>query len=491
MRVKLVQFIVVMSVCGCGEVRLAESDLPERVEVLPGSVPTVTGVTDDSGAETKWPAPETDAGAESPAPEPDAGTESPARETCADIYSQDLLPTFEVEIAPAEWDAIREEFLTRDERLAAGLDPHPWHPIVFRYGSETRTDAMIRLRGRSSWEEAARYDADPKMQFAISFNEVRSDGRFHGLRKIVLDMPRTDKTFLRQRLALSYLRDLGLPAQCANNARLEINGEYYGLFTNLELIDKEFLERVFPGEEDGDLWKGGWELRTNESTSTGARRNALFAATTIDEVEALVDLEASVLEWAGEAMIPDADGYFAGTRNYQLYDHPSRGFVWVPSDVDQAFDYVPHDGDPVFWKYADHPAPHWTIVLRDRRWMDRYVDLLEMAWTEYRVHTLEDRIATWSAQIARAAEEDPRRPFSMDRHRSALEAMSAYLSKRAAFVREWIDCRRSGGSDPDGDGAIWCFDCAEGDPGAYPGAPEVCGNGRDESCDGYADDHCG
>ena len=86
------------------------------------------------------------------------------------------------------------------------------------------------------------------MQFVISFNEVDTDARFHGLRKLELDMPRTDPSYLRQRVALTYLRALGVPAQCANSGRLVINGAYYGLFTNMERPDVEFVQRLFPGQ---------------------------------------------------------------------------------------------------------------------------------------------------------------------------------------------------------------------------------------------------
>jgi len=37
----------------------------------------------------------------------------------------------------------------------------------------------------------------------------------------------------------------GLPSTCANSARLVVNGEYYGLYTNIEYYDHEWQERVF------------------------------------------------------------------------------------------------------------------------------------------------------------------------------------------------------------------------------------------------------
>ncbi|MCB9545572.1 MAG: putative metal-binding motif-containing protein [Myxococcales bacterium] len=47
------------------------------------------------------------------------------------------------------------------------------------------------------------------------------------------------------------------------------------------------------------------------------------------------------------------------------------------------------------------------------------------------------------------------------------------------------------GTDADGDGAEGCgTDCDDADPGAYPGATEICGDRVDQDCDGRADEGC-
>jgi hypothetical protein len=45
--------------------------------------------------------------------------------------------------------------------------------------------------------------------------------------------------------------------------------------------------------------------------------------------------------------------------------------------------------------------------------------------------------------------------------------------------------------DQDGDGSSTCDrDCDDDDPAVFPGQPEVCGDGRDNDCDGVADQYC-
>jgi hypothetical protein len=411
---------------------------------------------------------------------------------CPVIFTQDQLVDYHVTIAPAEWAAIQDEFRTRPERLAAGLDPTPYHPIGLRHDGRDIPDAMIRLKGNTSWDQALAFDDDPKLQFVISFNEIDKGGRFFGVRKIELDMPRTDHSYLRQRLALSVLRDTGVPAQCANHARLHINGDYYGLYTHLERLDKEFLQRHYPNAADGDLWKAGREIKTNEDTFSWARLDTFWKIEEdLTALEAIADLEESVREWAAEALMPHADGYYMGRPNFYLYDHPLRGFVWLPHDLDTAFDYVPPDTTPLFPRegggHTQNDRQHYIIVMNDTGWQDFYVDRLAEHHAGYLPEAIAARVDIWSEQLADAVDRDPRRPFSIGEHVVALDSLRSYPDARAGFLADWITCRSEGGADEDGDGVDYCYDCDDRNAAVKPGATEVC-NGIDDDCDGLIDE---
>lgn len=429
----------------------------------------------------------------SPLDRPDDLPEDDLVDTCAPIFSQDLLPEYRIEISGEHLAQLEDEFLNRAEREEDGLDHNPYHPITFHYDGEVIDDAMIRLKGQSSWWEAITYDDNPKMQFVISFNEIDPDGRFQGMRKIELDMPRSDASFMRQRLALYALRSLGLEAQCANNARLVINGEYYGLFTNLERLDKEFLQRHFGDLDEGNLWKGGREIETNEESFSWERLSAFWDATTIEEVERLVDLEASIREWSAEAVIPHGDGYYNGRANYFLYDHPTRGFVWLAHDLDAAYDYLPADESPMFPDCTGrnaHDRQHYAIVMADDDWRQFYVESLRSVLSEYDPRQMEARVWDWSAQIADSAAEDPMKPFSNAQHDLAVQTLKDYPARRAEEVALWLDCLESGGPDSDGDGFEYCRDCDDFDSNAFPGNAEIC-NGIDDNCDARIDEPAG
>jgi spore coat protein CotH len=416
---------------------------------------------------------------------------------CGAMFQQSVFPEYHITISDTEWAAMEDEFLNREERQQQGLDIHPYHPVELRMviGGEEETPGvptMLRLKGASSWLQTIQLDENPKMQFVIAFNEADPAGRFHGVRKIDLDMPRIDQTFLHQRVALSYMREVGLPAQCANNARVYINGEYYGLYANVERLDKEFIQRNFGKDnDDGDLWEAGREIKTNEETFTWDRIDAFWAIPAMGDLEPLADVDAAMNEWASEVVIGDADGYYNGRANFYLYDHPSRGFVWIPNDLDAALDpdFLKHDATPIFpeciarWEADWH---HFILAMNDPEYTERYVDAIREMRARYDVATVVGRIDQYAAQIAEAAAEDPRAPFDIVAHEIAVSRMRDYASMRASYVDAWLDCRDNGGADEDGDGHDMCHDCNDLDASIHPGAEETC-DLVDNDCNGHTD----
>ena len=317
-----------------------------------------------------------------------------------------------------------------------------YRPVEFSYDGET-VDAMVRLKGNWSW-------SCEKYQFVISFNEVDPAGRFHGLRKIMLDAPWYDRTLLHERLAFPLFAALGLPYSCVNSARVMLNGAYYGLYSNVERIDQEYLERNFE-ESEGNLYQGGSELKTNEAANDTTNRDALFAATTVEELDALMDLDQAVAEWAAEAMIPAMDNYWAGVEiNYYLYDHPSRGFVYLPYDLDISFgDSAYGDGslvwpdtlssDPITY---EHPGwlkePLLQIVLADPTWCERFVEELGNARAAYSPEGMAAQLAEWDAQIADAVAQDQHKTFSTADHDAAVAELQEFFAARAEVVDAWL-----------------------------------------------------
>lgn len=240
-----------------------------------------------------WRSPDQPAPDPAPDPTPDAYPRA-----CHEIYDPELLPTFSLEIEPAELQALNEE-------RPLGIENQ--HPATFRYEGEVHA-VMVRNRGQMT-------DCGEKLELAISFNMPDPEHRFRGLKRINLD--HGNCRVLRERLALDFAREqVGLRAKCANNARLDINGEYYGLYVNIEHVNRDFLKRNFD-DNDGNLYKGR-EKKTNEEDPDTSDWDEVRNVETVEELEALMDLNEAVRFLALEAVIPARDNYWCCDRNFYL-----------------------------------------------------------------------------------------------------------------------------------------------------------------------------
>ena len=187
-----------------------------------------------------------------------------AQSGCADLFDPGVLQTYSIDISADEFAKMDAEFHDVQAVLAA-MPRETYHPVTFHFGSETVGDAAVRLKGQSSWVETVMFDPNPKMQLVIAFDQFDPHGRFHGVDKIHLDMPRSDWSFLNERLANTWFREIGLMAPCSNSARLNVNGAYYGLYAAEESKDATLVSKFFPGNAGGDLFKGGVIAETNKA----------------------------------------------------------------------------------------------------------------------------------------------------------------------------------------------------------------------------------
>jgi len=361
---------------------------------------------------------------------------------CPDIYDQDVIPVFEVEISQDVWDQIVYEYQHWRELEEQGLPIKNYYPLLsFRYEDEVIDDAMIRLKGspESSWDNT-------KMQFKISFNEFDPGHRFHGLRKLNLDAPINDPTMLRERLGMALFQDIGVPAACVNHARLVINGEYYGLFVNIENVDKEFIQRNFGNDDEGNLYKYT-RLETNEEIGDTSDMDQFMNDPDISTLEEIVDLEEAILEWACEAVIPQMDGFFVGGINYYMYNHPKRGFIFIPHDMDYCFEVGDFNADLITYEvgWGLGKPQQFLTVIADPEWYLKYLDAVDTALLAYDVETLHSRLDLWAQQIADSIDEDPNKNFTTEEHIDQVQTLRTFIEDRAYFVALWLNCKRGEG----------------------------------------------
>ena len=150
------------------------------------------------------------------------------------------------------------------------------------------------------------------------------------------------------------------------------------------------------------------------------------------------------------------DSYWAGVEiNYYLYDHPTRGFLWFPYDMDMTLlvgvlnsskstitigssDNV-IKADPFTYQNT-----HWLkerlvkVVLSDAHWCGRFIEELKAARVVYDAISMSAQIDTWESQIADAGATDPHKNFTTTDHTNAVMTLKSNMVQRLAFIDSWL-----------------------------------------------------
>ena len=256
----------------------------------------------------------------------------------------------------------------------------------------------FRLRGntsRVSW----------KKSFKVSFNTFEQGRKYRGLEKLNLNGEHNDPSIIRAKLGWDLFQAVGVPASRASHVKLFINGDYYGLYINVEHVDEQFLMSRF-GNDDGNLYKclypadltylgpdpaayrsgRAYELKLKENDDEGYADLAHFVDVlnnTPDPVfpeaiEAIFNVNGFLRILAVDVALGSWDDYWYLKNNFYLYHNPETGrFEFIPYDYDNTFgiDWFGIDWgtrDVYAWGHPFEDRPLVRRILAVREYRNRF-----------------------------------------------------------------------------------------------------------------------
>lgn len=277
----------------------------------------------------------------------------------ADIYDPALITQVNITFAEENWADLLADFKENSDgqRLTAQLQVNG-----VEYDS-----VGIRYKGNSSYNAVYR-KGDHKLPFNIKIDHIVDDQELPGgYDKIKLSNGFRDPSFVREVLGYEIARTY-MPASRANFAQVYVNGEYLGVYTSVESVDKQFLEGRF-GEKDGVLVKCDpvWGAKTPEGCLAGDKSNLaylgpdsacykglyemksdrgwkqLIELTRIlahepDSLEEILDIDQTLWWLAFNNVLVNLDSYQgAFCHNYYLYQDEAGVFHPIIWDLNLAF----------------------------------------------------------------------------------------------------------------------------------------------------------
>lgn len=154
-------------------------------------------------------------------------------QSAADLFNTQVLQRLDIDLHTADWSKLKAEFQTNE-----------YYPADITWNGMKAYNAGIRSRG-----VASRSGTKPSLK--IDFSHYAAGQHFLGLKSLVLDNLVQDPSGVHESVSMWFFARLGVPAPREAHALMYVNGNYAGLYTLVEPVDKLMIARVFGNDTDG------------------------------------------------------------------------------------------------------------------------------------------------------------------------------------------------------------------------------------------------
>lgn len=387
------------------------------------------------------------------------------------LYAQQLYNPQELYDAPGgvfDIDSIRELKLEFEDNNYHNIlvnsffnDPSLRIPATLTFGGISYDSVGVRYKGNSTFC-LPNDEGNQKVPFNIRMNHYISAQKLEDLKKIKLANAWLDPTFSKEVVASKIYRRY-LPTPEANLLKLNVQGEYVGVYVHTESIDKQFLNKHFD-EKDGVLFKcdpiqvfcgnesdeGNPDLKWLGADSSnyyssydlksesgwGALLNLIETLNfNFEDLENVLNIDRTLWALAINSAILNLDtynGYYV--HNYYLYQTEDGLFQMIPWDFDNSFAgailgfefWDPseiHNYDTYGGQYAPNERPLLEKLLDDPLRKKQYNAHLKTILTETLIDTaaIRSSIAQLQSLAYSSVMQDQNKLFSMSQYSSNVE----------------------------------------------------------------------
>ena len=290
------------------------------------------------------------------------------------LYDESTIVDYYLTFPPTAWNLL----LTLN-----GPNETRWVQCTFTTLGGPVVNAACRRKG-----DMTDWAFERKPQIVVRFNLLDKQGRYRGLRRFNLESFDGAAAPIRDRIGMWVMREAGLDAPRVNHVRVFKDGALLGVYMNIEAEDKEFLEDHFgPTADNGNLWESGEELKTNETVND---RTRLLALNDLVENEPLVgdhaafyaqlaarmDVAQVLREMAAETVILTNDNFSQGSTNFAYYEHPTRGFMVLPWDLDSIITVAPPSTELYGFKGVSEGSKLRELINQNPTWKAQFTNHL-------------------------------------------------------------------------------------------------------------------
>ncbi len=164
----------------------------------------------------------------------------------SDLYSIDKIGELRINLPHSDWRGILDSLKVYEDYLPASVT----------LNGKSYEQAGVRYRGSSSFRLG-----EKKNPWGVKLNLGDKEANYDGHTTLKLSNGYRDPSMVREVLAYEIANQY-MVAPRANFMRVFVNGQYEGLYINIEPIDKVFLKKHY-GKDDGTFVKGSPDLSSS------------------------------------------------------------------------------------------------------------------------------------------------------------------------------------------------------------------------------------
>lgn len=365
-----------------------------------------------------------------------------------------------------------------------------WNQLTANYPTRTHIPASLVFEGISldsvgvSFKGNTSYTGtgtSQKKSFSVKTEEFIDNQDLLGYSTLNLNNAFQDASFLREVFYLHQIRQ-HIPAAKANFVHLYINNQDWGLYPNVQQLNKDFLEEWFfsndganfrahvrttggpggggPGGGGGPNWGDGtaalnylgadtalyqekYTLKSSDITNAWQKLvtacdvlNNTPSAELVNVLPQYFDIDRILWFLATEIAFEDDDSYvFKGKMDYYIYFDPeTQRFTPLEFDGNSVMDVNPVSWGP-FYNVNNTNYPLLNKLLTVAEWRQRYL-------AHFRV-IIQDELNTtqcnavldnYKSQIDALVQSDPKKLYTYNQFITEVEALKTWISQRRNYL---------------------------------------------------------
>jgi hypothetical protein len=323
----------------------------------------------------------------------------------------------------------------------------------------------VRYKGNSSYNIQ-----ENKKSFNISLDEFIDGQELWGYETLNLNNGFVDPTFMREKITCDIFSRY-IPVMKAGYVHLYINGENYGLYNNVQQLNKDMIREwyeassgnLYKGDprgtlswrgDDPNMYKADYEKKTNEDEDDWSDLVNLIdlinnSSDLETELPEILNVDRALWYFALCNIFVNLDSYIFSSHNYYIYGDPLSGqFDMLPWDLNEAFGvFPPQLNEKETFPPIDQKAGPKNPLLGKIITVPKF---MQMYWAHYRTilnesfvwDSIRGQVDSIRPLIDETVKDDPMKLYSYDDFNINVYEDVQASKRRIPGLRSFVEQRR-------------------------------------------------